>query len=592
MTQATPEPSPDPYDRIEENVGNQSLKREKVPGPRWQRYYNHHKNQYLSLSKILVYIRLAVSSIFLLALMLTAGSFPSLTVPVAVVIGLYLIVTLTFMGTLGSSRDPERAVLVQIALEVICETLLIYIVGGVFHVIFAIFYFLSIITAALLLSKRAAFVCASFCSVALAIIACIYYMAFLGYYELPFVTTDMVEVVQLRWDTVVLYLIQLPIALHLVAYLSAYLPFHVSSSDILYEEILSQIREGVVAIDNSGRIVYVNQEALRLFNWDGIPQLLGKRFPEVLRREEDHIILEVLTAGNNIHGEIALPIRDGAMLPVEVKITALRDNRQMIRGVVGLFSDLTLKQKVNQVETRLQKLRGLEEMAIGIAHEIRNPLASIRGAMQELGRRAFNDEDDRILASIVLKESDRLDSILDSFMNYARLKPIALKSTDAIPLIEEIVVLLRCREDAKNIDISVDSHLPAVHINLDSDQIKQVLINLGVNSLQALEENGQLSFRVREGELHRRDPGDGNRVYEGTRALEILVEDNGPGIEASIQNKLFTPFFSTKSQGTGLGLALAQKIIDAHGGDISYEKMESVGSRFRIRLPLIKDQAE
>ncbi|MDF1666671.1 MAG: hypothetical protein P1V97_33285, partial [Planctomycetota bacterium] len=186
MTEATLEPSPDPYDRIEENVGNSAAGSENIPGPRWKRYYSHYKNQYLSLSKILVYIRIAVSFSFLLAMALTAGSFPSLTVPVVLVIAFYLIITFVFMGRLSSARDPERSVLIQITLEIICENFLIYLVGGVFHVIFAIFYFLSIITSALLLSKRASFICASFCSVALAINACFYYLAFLGYYELPF----------------------------------------------------------------------------------------------------------------------------------------------------------------------------------------------------------------------------------------------------------------------------------------------------------------------------------------------------------------------------------------------------------------------
>lgn len=560
-------------------------------GPRWKRYYSHYQDEYIKLSKFLVYIRIALSAIFLLAMTLTTGSFPHLSVAVAVVIALYVLNALAFMGGLGRVRNPERSLLIQISLEVLCEAALIYLVGGVFHVIFAVFYFLSIVTATLLLSKRAAFVCASVCSVAQAAIACTYYLSIIDFYELPFVAPELVEVINLRWDIVVLYLIQVPIALHVVAYLSAYLPFQVSSSDILYEEILNQIGEAVIAIDNTGRLVYVNQEALRLFNWEGIPQLLGRRFPEVLRREEDRLILEVMASGNNLHGEIDLPIRGSEALPVEVKITVLRDNRQTIRGVVGLFSDLTLKQKVNQVEARLQRLRGLEEMAIGIAHEIRNPLASIRGAMQELGRRAFDDEDDRLLASIVLKESDRLDSILDSFMNYARMKPVVLNEVKVLPLIEEIAVLLRCREDAKNVEITVESEVGEQPLQLDLDKIKQVLINLGVNSLHALEEKGTLNFRIKEGELHRTLRGD-NRVYEGSQAVEIVVEDDGPGIDPSIQHKLFTPFFSTKSQGTGLGLALAQKIIDAHGGDISYENRESAGSRFRIRLPLVKEPSK
>jgi two-component system, NtrC family, sensor histidine kinase PilS len=555
--------------------------------PRWQRYIKRYHEQYLRSSKTLIYGRLVLALLFLLSLTLSTGGFPVLTLPVTITLAMLLLVTVSYLFALRSVKDLESFVLIQLVIEVICETVLIYLTGGVFHIVFTLFYFMSIVTAAYLISRRAAILCASLCSVALASNAVAYFLAFQGYCELPFVSEGMLDIVTRRWNSVVSNLIQISVAMHIVAYLSGYLPHRVTGRRILYEEILNQIHEGVVAIDNSGRLVYVNGEARRLFNWEGVPQLIGKRFPDVLRRDEDRLILEVMTAGDDIHGEIEISVRKAPPLPIEVKITVLHDSRGFVRGVVGLFSDLTLKRKMRYTETRLQRLRGLEEMALGIAHEIRNPLASIRGAMQELSRRAFKDEDDRLLASIVLKESDRLDTILDSFMGYARMKPITLVSTDLLKIAKEIVLLLKCRDDAERVEISLESPHETLIMLLDVDKIKQVLINLGVNALQALVgKDGHLRFEVNEGTIHKKTTGANSQVYEEQESVEIAIQDNGPGIEPAIQNKLFTPFFSTKSQGTGLGLALAQKIIDAHGGDVSFESLEAGGTRFSVKIPL------
>jgi PAS domain S-box-containing protein len=469
--------------------------------------------------------------------------------------------------------------------EILCETLLIYLTGGVSHIVFALFYFITIVTAALLISERAGLLCASSCSVALAINAGAYFLAIEGYLELPLVADELLDVVALHWNSVISNLVQISVSMHVVAYLVGRLPYRVTGGQILYEEILSQIREAVIAIDNAGRVAYVNKEALQLFNWTEIPHLIGRRFPEILSRDEDRRLLEILTVGTDIHGEVELPIRNGTTLPIEVKITVLYDGRGSVRGVVGVFSDLTLKRQMRRAEYRLERFRGIEEMSIGIAHEIRNPLASIRGAMQELGRRAFVDEDDRTLAAIVLKESDRLDAILDTFMGYARMKPVLRSNVDILALTREIIVLLKCREDAKSVEISLDCASEKLLMSLDIDKIKQVLINIGVNALQALEGQGSLRFHVKEGQLHRQSEGLESRVYMETQAVEICIEDNGPGVDRDIEGKLFTPFFSSKSQGTGLGLALAQKIIDAHGGDVSFEPLEPKGSRFKIKLP-------
>jgi len=558
--------------------------------PRWKHYIEAYREEYSGTVRLVLMGRLLVIS--LLSIMAALFDYGVSEQPLPVYLGLGLLFGLTYVYLLALKRSEnlEKLILVQLVVDFCAQTLVIYLTGGVFNLSYASLYFVSVITAAFLISQQASLLYASLSSVSFTIISILYYFAAETQLELPLMNQTVRELVGLRWNEIIANLLSLSFALHLIAVLASQLPPSLSRVRIHYEEILDRMREGVVAIDNAGRIVYVNTEALRLLNWESVPQVIGRPFPEVLRRREDHEILEILTAGQDLHGEVDIDLRGRGVISVEVKTSVLRDERGRVRGVVGIFADLTLKRMMALVEKRLDRLRNMEAMSLGIAHEIRNPLASIRGAMQELARRSFTDEDDRVLAGIVLEESDRLDLILDDFLQFARMKPVELSEVELAPVIEKTLTLLRCREDATTIKLELRLIDAGPHrVPGDTGKLEQVLLNLGLNAIEAIRdadiEDGEVIFELEAGLLHRSPEQVRERFYGTTDGVEIRIRDNGPGVSEQQRTNLFTPFFSTKQSGTGLGLALVQKIVDAHGGDIVFAPNSPRGSIFRVLLP-------
>lgn len=555
-----------------------------APSSRWQSFVDRFHEQSLRAARWLVYGRLSLLFLLFFAFSLTTRPGREFSPALVATLAFYFAATLAYIVFLPRVHDQERFVRLQISIDVAFEIILVYLTGGCLDLTFPLLHLLSVVTAALLVSARAGFVAASIGSVSLAFTTSLYYAAGATGWQLPLIDHELTDYVLLRWDFVVANLIKMAVGLHLVAALAASLSLRFESMEILYDDILKELRDGVLVIDRAGRVLFYNQEAERLFAWDRHPRVLGTPLAELLRLPEDQAILDVLTLGSEIHGEVDLGDPKNP-LPIELRSSILRDRRGQLRGVIGVFSDLTLKRRVSLAAQRIERLRGLEEMAMGIAHEVRNPLASIRGAMQELARRSFSDEDDRELAAIILRESDRLDAIVDDFMQYARSKPLELRPFDLLALLNEVKRLLELREDCGQVRIRVEGQLQRPELELDRDKLMQVLLNLGVNALQALEGQGSLTLSATEGTLDRAATGDGARLYGSLPAVILELRDDGPGVPLAHRSRLFTPFFSTKPSGTGLGLPIAQKIIDAHNGDLSYEPAPEGGSIFRMVLP-------
>ena len=556
------------------------------------RFFDRHRQEFAQQVQWLLAGRVAVILLCLMILLLYeegaprqfAGAYASLVVGLgvaAVQLVLYRQV-----------RDLERLVLVGICLDVLLESVLSYMTGGIYNVGFAFLYFASILSAVLLLSDLAAFLAASLATVALAVIAALYWLAHHYSFNLPLVPPELYQEVDLRWGRITANLIGVGLAFHGVAFLGMHLPSRMSRVQILTDEIVDRMREGLVAIDRRGHVVMVNREACRLLNWGHGTSIVGRRFEDSLRRREDQQVLEILARGEDVHSEIELVIRDREPLMVEVITTVLRDPRQRIRGVVGLFRDLSLKQRLEDMETRLAHLSGTEETALNIAHEIRTPLASIRGAVQELTRHALDDPSDKRLAEIVRSESDRVDRILQEFLDFARMRPATRRSVDLAMLVDETCVLLDQRPDAKRARLEWPHEAPVYPVYGDADQLRQALLNLGTNALEAVGEQGTVRFSLRELDLPERSVGPERRL--GSRlGVEVAVEDDGAApVDEATAKKVFLPFFTTKKGGLGLGLAITQKIARLHEGDITCGPSELGGTAFRLVIPLEDTPAE
>ncbi len=544
-----------------------------------------HRREYGEQVRRVLLARVIVILICLAVLLIYEEGVPRLLAGAHVAMVLATAVSALHLLVYRWVRNYERFVLVGVCLDFVFTAALSYLTGGVLNTGSTVLFFAVILEAVLLVSDRAGRYAASAATAAQVGTALAYWYANTSNLELPAVPPALYAYMPMRWGRITGNLFAVLVAYHGVALLAARLPYRVSTVRILYDEVIERMREGLVAIDNRGHIVLVNPEACRLLNWSDPRSLVGRRYEEVLRRREDRTVLDVLARGSDVHTELSLSIRGRAPMDVEVTTTVLPDVGGRVRGVVGIFRDLSLKRRLEEVERRVARLAGTEEVAMGIAHEIRTPLAAIRGAVQELTRGQRADDGDRRLADVVRRESDRLDRLLQGFLDYARMRPPLSTQVDVTQVVQEVVELVRRRDDAAGVSIEVGAAGPFPVIG-DGDYLRQAFTNIVVNAVEAMKGQGRLVVTLRPVELTQQRSEGAERRLETRRGVELAFDNDGPPIDAADAERVFTPFFSTKTGGHGLGLAITQKIARMHGGTLVCEPGDLGGVCFRMQLPL------
>jgi len=547
----------------------------------------------------LLFFRLAVAVVGIVLTLIVEGGAVRDRAPYAVLIAA-VAADLLYLAIARRIVNLRRFAMIQIAIDGVIESALCYLTGGVYSFA-AILYFASILAASLCVSSRFSVLFASGATVALASIQVAYHFAVAPVgaeplISLPFVPDMVLDEHRIRIERVAAYLISMGLALHLVAGLSSWLAAELRRTIVLYGEILQKMAEGVIAVDKDGRIVFVNAEALALLQYARGDDIVGKDYRDVFKRKEDRDILESLMAKEPVVVEVEVLMRDGRKRHIEAKTSLLRDDRGLVRGTIGIFTDRTLKKQAETAEKRAERLEGIEALAMGIAHEVRNPLASIRGCVQELGRLKYLGDDERQLARIVCRESDRLDAIIGEFLQFARLKPPDLEEADLGALLREVALLLKGRlpptAAAPEARIRIDLDLiENARVKADPKQLTQVFLNLGINALESLEKKGgtlTISLKDSRSVRHAPTPRGGFRVLEDVRVYEAAFEDTGEGVDAKDLSKIFEPFYTTKPGGTGLGLSIAERIVKSHGGTINAESMPLAGAAFRVQLPALE----
>lgn len=327
-----------------------------------------------------------------------------------------------------------------------------------------------------------------------------------------------------------------------------------TSSDLIQlieiqSAIVGHIPSGLLILDPSGTIIFSSPSAKRILDSD----YTGENFrklpfdPWISKVREFHIERE-----------------PGKPLSLYVEKVSLDSGKLLI--VITDISDV--KRLENEIRVR-EKLAGVGQLAAGLAHEIKNPLASLSGSIQLLQKEEQASEAKDKLMNIILRETDRLDELLNGFLNYAKPSQIQWQETLLNSCIEEVCKLLQAQEDvqSKRIDFKFELENKVMCV-CDPGKIKQVIWNLARNAISALEEGGQVFIR-----LKRTDD-----------FIRFEIEDTGEGIPEEIQERIFEPFFSKRPQGTGLGLALVYQIIEAHGGRIGFKSKPGSGSLFWFEL--------
>lgn len=239
-------------------------------------------------------------------------------------------------------------------------------------------------------------------------------------------------------------------------------------------------------------------------------------------------------------------------------------------GALVIFSDLTARKETQRRMAQAERLATLGELMAGVAHEVRNPLTAIRGYVQIL-RQQTSDLIHQEYLSVVLKEIDSINKVIQQLLEFSRPRHSQWQQVSLNALVEETLVLVQTAGVQARVDFISELDNELSPINADRELLKQVLLNILINAVQAISARGKIRIRTWQ--------------YSDSQQA-ISIEDNGCGIDLSLQKKIFDPFFTTKASGTGLGLALSQRIINAHQGDIRVASLPGYGATFTLILPI------
>ncbi|MBV6471113.1 MAG: Adaptive-response sensory-kinase SasA [Nitrospirae bacterium] len=344
---------------------------------------------------------------------------------------------------------------------------------------------------------------------------------------------------------------------------------------LFHENIVRSISSGVFATDEVGRITSFNPAAHEVTGYT-FPEVQGRSWREVFHcRPGEAGAEEVVTAPARF--EVECRRADGSRLVLGMTVSPLQE-QGMQRGLVGVFKDLTQIRYLEEEMRRKEWLANLGEMSAGMAHEIRNPLGALVGAMQMLRHDVGSDETSQRLMDIAIREGKRLDNIITEFLQYARPPALHLTEQDLNKVLAETLDLIQHEaRSRRNMTIAFTAALGTLTAPVDQNQLKQVFWNLAVNAFDAMPAGGVLTIstgvrRVELGECR-------------TNVIEIAFQDEGEGIPKQNFDKIFLPFFTTKKEGSGLGLAQVHRIVDLHGGWTKVESEVGKGTRFVVCLP-------
>jgi two-component system sensor histidine kinase HydH len=338
------------------------------------------------------------------------------------------------------------------------------------------------------------------------------------------------------------------------------------------ENVVESMASGLVTVDTNGRIVSTNRKASRLLGSD-MRQVQGKPL-ETLIPSPSLSLNEVIDRGKGIiEKEVDCPTGQGGTVPLSVSVTPLKDSEGGNMGAVIILRDLREIRELQKKVRRSERLAALGRLASGVAHEIRNPLSSIKGFAQYFRDKFEVGTEDKSYADIMIQEVDRLNRVITQLLDFGRPKELRLELHPLSQILEHPLRLIRADLNKRGIQL-IESPFPEGEIKVDSDQITQALLNIFLNAMESMEKGGALRVEM---------------VKKPERGgVEILISDSGSGIRRENLSRIFDPFFSTKKKGTGLGLAITANIIEAHGGEIVVESKEGKGTTFKIFLPYLK----
>lgn len=337
------------------------------------------------------------------------------------------------------------------------------------------------------------------------------------------------------------------------------------------ETILENINSGVMKTDKNGKIVFLNRRGREILGYKPSDAVYFNDLFGPEGKEKD--IFRVLVNGRqeNSSFEDFMTVKGEKRIPVKVDCRIVQTDLYTGRTIVAVFEDLSEQIAMEKELRRSDRLRSLGEMSAGVAHEIRNPLTGIATTAQVLNEKLDRESGNREYISVILDEINRLDEIIRNLLNFAKPASPRFARGSIGEIIKNCTDLLGKKADRRGVGIEIENNVENDICVMDSDQMKQVVLNLSRNAIQACDEGGLLSIMIKESD----------------KQDMILIEfrDNGAGIDEGISDKLYNPFFTTRSDGSGLGLSISRKIIESHRGTITHKSTPGEGTVFYVEIP-------
>jgi len=530
------------------------------------------------------------SYVILLAVVLISFRLPSsLEVPLIV----YSLLTLGF--ALLYAFDKRRAlplvtssvVALQFVSEITIESLLVLNSGGSGSSYSALFL-LTIVSAAMAYRLAGTLVIATLVSVSY--IATVWFG--LALTAQPPAAGNMIRII-LDAPEHVYYSVFLHLLIfYLIAFTSGYLAEHLEQKDrrlmdasqalrlarLDTDDILRHLNSGLLTIDHTGHILYFNRAAERILGFSepaisglSCEEVFAERMPELAECLMDGVLEQV----EHPRREMAIADIDGKTVPLGVSTSILTDPQGELRGAIAIFSDLTEAKKLEEKVRTADRLAAVGELSASIAHEIRNPLAALSGSVEVLNSELELHGENARLMELIIKESSRLNRILGDFLNYARLDRTTFAKVELCHVVSDVLELVRHDEVYQEwVGFDFDSEESIVYVAGDEGLIKQVLLNLTLNAVEAFDGGvGTVSIRI--------------RTVEDDAYVELQIKDNGPGMTEDQLNRMYEPFFSTKRNGTGLGLSIVHRICTMLDLLVTAESTVGEGTTFTITFPRV-----
>jgi two-component system sensor histidine kinase HydH len=336
------------------------------------------------------------------------------------------------------------------------------------------------------------------------------------------------------------------------------------------DTVVENMPIGLVTLDSEGRVTSFNQTAEAVLRRSS-GEVVGKKASEILPEQLWGLIDERKSKRDIIERDMDCALGGGKTVPLEVSVSSLFEDNGELLGDVLLFRDLTEVQELKKEVERNQRLASLGRLAAGIAHEIRNPLSSIKGFATYFKERYGEVPEDQRTAEIMVQEVERLNRVIGQLLEFARPMKLNKKQVSLHEVITYSLKMIQKQAQDKDVAITTNLSAGSEEVSIDPDRISQVLLNLYLNAIEAMDQGGMLRID--------------SSLDEESGTVTIVISDTGVGIKREDLAHVFDPYFTTKQSGTGLGLAIVHRIIEAHRGEVRIESEFGKGTTVTIVLP-------